>query len=215
MKRLVVLANRNQKTRRLGNEADEQGKKTCRHSLTSEHVAPACGHRPLCSGRDGCQSLAHLLDERLNVVAQDEEVNEVHNQLAEDDGKLVPRDQHTSDIGRCYLADIHRADGRRQTYTDASNDTINIEHDEQRIRWHAIVEQQKLWIHGAQRRDKKQKTCNKQRILTSQFGSEHAREGRTDDTTYQCRRRGEAMPAVCIGEITRILEESLKTFLRT
>ena len=127
---LLVLADRNEITRGLRHKADEQCEESCRHSLRSEHVAPACGHRPLGCGIDGSQALTHLLHQRLDMVAQDEEVHKVDHQLTEDDGELVPRDEHTSYIRRRHLADIHRADGRSQAYSDTADHTIEVEHDE-------------------------------------------------------------------------------------
>ena len=102
------------------------------------------------------------------MVAQDEEVHEVDHQLTEDDGKLVTRYQHAADVRRCHLADIHRTDGRSQSYTNTADDTVEVEHDEQRVRRTAVVEEQELRVHGAQGRDEEQQTSNDQRLLTSQ-----------------------------------------------
>ena len=38
---------------------------------------------------------------------KNEEVDEINHQLTEDDGKLVPADQHTTDVTRRNLTDKH------------------------------------------------------------------------------------------------------------
>ena len=156
---LVVLANHHQIAWSLWNEADEQSEEACGYCLGTEHIAPTRGHRPLGSGIDGSDALTHFLHQRLNVVAKDEEVDEVNQQLTEDNGKLVPRNKHTANIRRCNLANIHRADGRSQTYTDTTDDTIDVEHDEQREARSAVLEEQKLRFHASQCRDEEQHTC--------------------------------------------------------
>ena len=65
------------------------------------------------------------------MVAEDEEVHEVNHQLTEDNGKLVPRHEHTSYIRGSHLTDIHRADGRGQTYADTTDHTVDVKHDQQ------------------------------------------------------------------------------------
>ena len=45
------------------------------------------------------------------MLAEDEEVDEVNDQLAEDDGKLIPRHKSATDIGWLHLGNIHWADG--------------------------------------------------------------------------------------------------------
>ena len=108
---VLVLTDSDEVTRRLRHEADEQCEESCGDSLGTEHVTPTGGNGPLCGGIDGGNALTHFLYEGLDVVAEDEEVNEINHQLTEDDGKLVAGDEHASDVGGCYLADIHRADG--------------------------------------------------------------------------------------------------------
>ena len=60
--------------------------------------------------------------------SEDDEVDEIHHELSEDNRKLVPADEHSADIARCHLADIHRTDGRRHSYTEAAKHTVGIEH---------------------------------------------------------------------------------------
>ena len=133
---------------------------------------PTGGDGPLCCGVDGGNALTHLLYERLDVVAQDEEVDEVNHQLTEDDGKLVPRDEHASDVRGSHLADVHRADGRGQTYADTTDDAVDVEHDEQRVGGFAVVEEQELWIHRAEGRDEEEDTCDDERLLTAEVRGE-------------------------------------------
>ena len=66
---LVLLTYHDKVTRCLWNETDQQGKKSSGYSLTTEHIAPTSGHRPLGSRIDRCQALAHLLHERLDMIA--------------------------------------------------------------------------------------------------------------------------------------------------
>ena len=78
-KGFLVLTNTHQVARRLGNEADKQGEETCRDSLGTKHVAPTGSNGPLCFGGDGGNAFAHLLHHRLDMVAQNEEVDEIDN----------------------------------------------------------------------------------------------------------------------------------------
>ena len=65
------------------------------------------------------------------MVAQNEEVHEIHHQLTEDNGELVPADEHASDVRGCHLTDIHRTDSRGETHTDTTDHTVEVEHDQQ------------------------------------------------------------------------------------
>ena len=64
----------------------------CRNSLAHEHVSPSCLDHPLSLTRvhDLVDTLCNLLDRRSDMVAEDDEVDEVNHQLTEDDRELVP-----------------------------------------------------------------------------------------------------------------------------
>ena len=116
------------------------------------------------------------------MVAQDEEVDEINYQLTEDDGELVPRNEHAADVRRSHLADIHRANGRSQTHADTANDTVKVEHNQQRIGGNTMLEEQEFRVHAAQRGDEEQQTGNDERFLTSEIRGQVARKSGTDDT---------------------------------
>ena len=173
--RLLILANAHKVTRCLRNETDQQGKKSSGYSLTTEHIAPTCGHCPLCSRIDGCQSLTHLLNERLDMIAQDEEVNEIDHQLTKDNGKLVPTDKHTTDIGRRHLTDIHRTDSRGKSHANTTNHPIYIKGDKQRIGRNTVFKKEELRIHRAKGRNEKENSRNNQRLLAPEVRGQIAR----------------------------------------
>jgi hypothetical protein len=128
MLRLVILAYHHEITRSLRYKADEDGEECCRNSLTTKHVTPADGSGPCgCIRIHNMINAIHDIDDRVCITAKDDEVDEIDHQLAEDNGKLVPRYQHSTDIRRCHLADIHRADSRCQTHANTANDTVNVE----------------------------------------------------------------------------------------
>ena len=95
---LLILANRNKVTWSFGYKADEQCKQACRYSLATKHITPTGSNSPLCSRRNLGNLLTDILNQWLQVVAQDKEVNEVNYQLTEDNGELVPAYKHTTDI---------------------------------------------------------------------------------------------------------------------
>ena len=84
------------------------------------------------------------------MVTQNEEVHEVDHQLTEDNGKLVPADEHSSDIRRCHLTDIHRADSRSQSYADTTDDAIDIEYKEQGVERLTMFKENEFRFHRAQ-----------------------------------------------------------------
>ena len=212
---LLVLAHHDEVARCLRHKADEQREETGRDGLASEHIAPARGHCPLGVGVDGCQAFAHFLHEGLDVVTQDEEVDEIDNQLTEDDGKLVPRDKHAPDVRRSHLADIHGTDGGGQAYANAADDAVDIEHDEQRERGHAMLESHKLRIHAAQCGDEEKHTGQKERPLAAQTRGQKAGEGGADDAADERAAGGETVHGIGVFEVARIREEGLKTLLGT
>ena len=148
-KGLLVLTYHDEIARSLRYEADKQGEETCGNSLRTKHIAPSGSDSPLCIGMDCCHSLTHFLHKRLNMVAQNEEIDEIDYQLTKDNGKLVPRYKHAADIGGSHLANVHRADGRGQTYANATDDAVDIEHHEQGERGYALLENHEFRLHAA------------------------------------------------------------------
>lgn len=147
------------------------------------------------------------------MIPKNEEVDEINHQLTEDDSKLVPADQHTTDVARRNLTDIHRTYSRCQTHTDTANHTIEVEHDEKRKIRFALWQHQRLRTHRSPCRDEEHHTRKDQRTLTSPVRSQHTRKRRTDDTTNQGAGRSESMPEIGIGEILSTHEECLQTLL--
>ena len=211
---LLVSAHHDEIARRLRDEADEQGEESCGDGLRSEHIAPAGLDGPGVGARcDGVDALSDLLDDGVGVVAEDEEVDEVDDELSEDDGKLVPRDEHAADVAGCHLADVHRTDGRGQSDADAANDAIDVEHDEQRIRGHAMLEEQELRLHRAQGGDEEQHTGNDEGALAAQPGGQQSAQRRADDASNEGRGGGEAVHVVSVLEVLCSHEEGLQAFL--
>ena len=165
----LVAAYHHEVARCLRYEADEEGKQACRHGLRAEHIAPARLDGPrVAAGDDGVHALSYRLDDGVGMLAEDEEVDEVDHQLSEDDGKLVPRHEHASDVRRCHLADIHRADGRCQSYADAADDAVDVEGDEQAEGGMAFLKEEKLGRHAAQGGDEEEDSRQDERPLAAE-----------------------------------------------
>ena len=209
----VVATYHDEVARRLGHEADEQGEEACGHSFGTEHIAPAGLDGPrVAAGGYGVDALAYGFDDGVGVVAEDEEVDEIDDELAEDDGELVPRDEHAADVGGRHLADVHGADGRGQTYAYAANDAVDVEGDEQREGGHAMGMDEELGRHGAESRDKEEDAGHDERALTAEARGQQARECRAYDAADERRRRGEAVHEIGVLEILGAEEEGLQTF---
>ena len=99
MERLVVLAGHRKIAWSLRDKEDEEREETGGHALAAEHQAPARGDAPVAvTCKLGhvdnlVEALGEGLHLRRDVVAEDHEVHEIDDQLAEDDGKLVPTHQ--------------------------------------------------------------------------------------------------------------------------
>ena len=213
MKRLLVFTTHSQITRSFRHEANQQGKQAGWNSFTTEHVSPSGFDGPrITFGQNTIHALSGLLDNRIGMIAQDEEVYEIHHQLTEDDSKLIPRHQCTTHLRRCNLSNIHRADSRCQTYTDTTQYTIEIECYEQAIRWLSMFEEQKFRIVRTECRQEKQDTRHDKRSFSAQIGSHETRQGTTNDTAYQGTGRGESVHGIGIHKIGCSQEESLKPF---
>src|SRR5690554_7194280 len=65
-----------------------------RHGFGQEHVTPAYGIDPV----DG-------------LTISNAPVDEVHHQHTKDNGKLVERNQTTTNVGRSNFTNVHRTDG--------------------------------------------------------------------------------------------------------
>ena len=64
-----------------------------------------------------------------------------------------------------------------------------------------MLEEQELRLHRSECRDKEQQTCDDERLLTAKVRGKESGECRSDDTSDQCRGRGEAMPPVGVSKI--------------
>ena len=92
---LVVLPVEGQEARRLGNQQDKEGEEPGRNGLRHEHHAPANAGGPFHHRRV------------IGMAPDNQEVHEVHHQLAKDDGELVPGNEFTAPRGRRHLGDVH------------------------------------------------------------------------------------------------------------
>ena len=160
----VVPAYHYQVARSLRHEADEDGEEQGGYALRAKHISPACGNGPLRVGHVG--DCACRVIDGVGVVAQYQEIDKVNHQLAKDDGELVPAHQHAADIGRGHLANIHGANGRSHTYTDAAQNAIEVEYDEQVPSGYPVREQPSLGIHGAPSGDEETYTGEDKRAFT-------------------------------------------------
>ena len=217
MQRLLILAYKSQISWSLRNQAYQEGKQTSRNSLTYKHIAPAHGDTPfsLATVNYLIYILAHLLNDRSNMIAQDNEIYEIHNQLTEDNRKLVPRNQSTADIRRSNLSNIHRTYSRCQTHTYTSEHTIEIESPEQRVCRCSMFKNQKLRIIRTESREEEKNTGNHKRLLSSEVRSHISRQTTSDDTADKGTRRRNAVPEIAIHKILSTEEESLQALLST
>ena len=141
-------ARHHQVARRLGHQAYQHREQRRRHCLAAEHIAPSRLDSPgVAAGCHRVDALSDLLDDRVGVRTEDEEVDEVDHQLAEDNGELVPAHQLAASVGRRHLADIHRADGAGQTYAHAANHAVDVEHPQQTLCGFSLGEEEELGIH--------------------------------------------------------------------
>ncbi len=80
------------------------------------------------------------------MLAKNQEIDEINHQLTEDYGKLVPRHECSTHVARRHLGDIHRTDGRSQTYAYATKHTVGVESPQQRNAGLAVFKEQELGI---------------------------------------------------------------------
>ena len=161
---LVVAPGHDKVARSLRHEAYQQREQPCRHGLAAEHVAPSRRYGPC--GLVGVEHL-HGLNHRVGVLAEDDEIDEVDHELAEDDGKLVPRDERSAYVRRRHLGNVHGADGRGKAHAHASDDAVDVERHEQFEVWHAMLEYQELGLHRPQGRYEKHHARKEQRLLSA------------------------------------------------
>ena len=210
--RFLVLSYHDEIAWRLWHKADQQGEETCGHHLATEHITPSCGDRPLSVGHVG-NSAGSVID-RIGVRAEDEEVDKVYHELTEDDGELVPADEHATDARGCYLTDIHRADSRCHAHADAAKDAVEVKDDEQRpCRLAVGQESERLRCHRAPCREEEADAGEDQRALAAKARGEESGESGTDDTADECAGRCEAVKKVVVLKIFGPFEEGLETFL--
>ena len=148
------------------------------------------------------------------MAADNEEIHEIHHQLAEDDGELVPGHERPAPVGRRYLGDIHRAEGRCHTHADTAQHTVEVECDQQALRGDTLGEEQELRVVGTQRAEEEEDTCNEQGFLAAQPGRCKTGEERADDTADQGAGSGESVEGVGVCEISSALEKGLEALFR-
>ena len=89
------------------------------------------------------------------MVTHNQIVHKVHNQHTKDNGKLVTGNQCSANIGWSYFGNVHRTYGRCQSYSDTSQNTIQIECYQQiHIRF-SVFEEKNFRIIRAECREEK------------------------------------------------------------
>ena len=78
------------------------------------------------------------------MLAENKEVDEVHHELAENDGKLVPRHERAAKVARCHLGYVHGAYRRGKADAHTTDDAIDIECHQQRKCRFAVCEEEKF-----------------------------------------------------------------------
>ena len=171
---LLILSHHHEITWSLWYKADEEGEQTGWHTLTSKHVSPARLDGPLRIHHvgDGTRSII----DRIGMRAHDDEVDKVNHQLTEDDGKLVPAYQHTADVARSHLADIHRTDGRSHTHTDTAEHAIEVEHHQERPVRLSLRQDVRFRFHRSPRREEEADTRKDERSLSTKPAGEETRK---------------------------------------
>ena len=97
----IILSNTYQVTRCFWYETDENGKQTGRNCLRAEHITPSGNNGPWVTvGSNGIQSLTDRFYDGIGMLSQDQEIDEINSQLTKYNCKLIPRNQHTTDIRR-------------------------------------------------------------------------------------------------------------------
>ena len=90
---------------------------TFKNRLADEHQTPACSDAPIGIARkqrtvcNSIEAFGCFFDNGCNVVAQDNEVHKVNDQLTENNGELVPRYQCTTNVAWSNFGNVHRTDG--------------------------------------------------------------------------------------------------------
>ena len=200
---LLVLPVEGEETRRLRDEEDEQGEQAGRDALGHEHHTPAHGIGPF--HHRGI----------VRVRADDQEVHEVHDQLAEDDRELVPGHERAPLVRGRHLGDVHRAQGRCEAHAHAAEHAVQVEGHEEALRRDALLKEEELRAVGAQGAQEEHDTGAEQGLLAAQAGRHEAREECADDAADEGARGRESVPAVGVGEVAGALEERLQALLRT
>ena len=212
-KSAVVAARHHKIAGSLGHKADEHCEESGGHTLGPEHVAPAGGDGPLGIGhvsyRSGC-----IID-GIGMGAENDEINEINHELAEDDGKLVPAHKHAADVARGHLTDVHGADGGGHAHAYAAQHTIEIEHDEQIPRGTAGRQQPTLGKHRAPSRNEKAHAGENQRAFAAQPTGKNSGERTANDTADEGTGGGETVDKIGVLEVGSTLEKGLQTFFGT
>ena len=146
------------------------------------------------------------------MALDNEVIHEIHHQLAENNGKLVPGDQASAFAGRGDFGDVHGTDGRSQAYAHAAQDAVAVKRYQQALAGNALLEEEEFRIVGAQGAQQEQYTCYKQRFLTAEAMGQPAGNQGADYTADKRAGSGKSMPAIRIDKVPGTLEEVLQTF---
>ena len=146
---LFILLYQYKITRSLGNKEQQQTEESCRESFRTEHVTPSFINSPHIRFSTNRQYTGCIFqNNRILMVAHNQEIHEVYYQHTEDDSKLVTRYKRSTNIRRSNFSNIHRTDCRSQSNTDTAQNTIQIKSNQQIHVRLSIFEKQDFRIIG-------------------------------------------------------------------
>ena len=149
------------------------------------------------------------------MVPENHEVHEVHHELAEDDGELVPGYQGTALVSRSDLGNVHRADGGSHTHAYAAEHPVEVEGNPELERRLSLGEEEKFRIIGARSAEEETDTCNEEALLAAEPAGHESGNGTSYDAAQQGAGGSDAVQEAGIGEVLGTHEECLKTSLST
>ncbi len=164
---------------------------------------------------DGIERFAYFLDYGIGMLAENKEVDEVHHELAENDGELVPRHERAAKVARCHLGYVHGAYRRGKADAHTTDDAIDIECHQQIERRLAIGEEEKFRIIRTKSRHKEQHSGADKGRLAAQTGGEPTRQGASENTAEQGAARRDAVYGIGVHEVGGAEEKGLQAFFRT
>ena len=147
------------------------------------------------------------------MAANDEEVDEIHHQLTENDGKLVPGNQASPFAGRCNFGNVHRADGRCQSHAKASQDTVSVERDQQTRGRDAFLKEQEFRIPGTQCAQQEEDAGNEKGAFPAKGNGQAAGYKGTDYTADEGAGRGETVHGVGVRKVLGVFKKRLQALL--